>query len=654
MADILEQLIEGAGAVAEQPAEAVAPLPTPPIGAMKVCPPKLKELGARQELGRRICHAIETGIQQKGNLPARIRRNEEYFENRKIKPSLLPWKDAEYHHLPVAKQRLSQRAANFVTTVTSHNPYFRFKMIGQQNRVDDVEQTVQWALDAQGFKWSLRSAGRQAMITNTPVFRVTWQDHPEGLESATHNGPFCGPVIDVIHPDYMSVFPATPGPLKGKRLVGHCWEERLAEVRAMQKRKEWFDDVDVVGSDQRIRAKRPKSNDLQNFAAEGDEAEDANINLWDVLWHDDIEGKGKEKWYRAIVRLENNTLLRIEPYPEDLPLWYAIGQIDEETGVLWTEGSPAQDVQPIQTAVNSLFNQFLWAIQRQMAPPVITEGISADPGQLVGLAPGTLTTVKNLKSTTVIQAQGTINGVFEGIQMLLSFADAATKVSDSLTGAPSVPQDSTATEQNIKLMGFQIAGSDDVTAMTPVLCNVAKIVIAMLGKYFDRYQAVYGECIQVKDAETLKLPYTIELAGQDPEDSPQMQMEQARMVADIAMQFPDAGIPIMELVKIILLSTNLANKDDLVRRMEETEFAQMQQTISLQALLPALAMATQAMNGGNKPQKRGNTNGTGNAGTSGLEPLLEQLRMAIGAGVPAGGSGGGASSAEQLLALNGA
>lgn len=604
------------------------PLPEPQASAKRSAPKGARTSVERQKLGMRICQAHRRGIEQKGNLPDRIKRNEEFYENRNIKPAKLPWAGAPFFHIPLTKPRIKKRKDALVQAILAPEVAFRFKKIGQQDSVKDVEHDVQLALEWQDWQQDLDAGGQIAMIANNVMFRVTFQEHPHGFEKAVHTGPFCGPVIEVAHPDYTVVFPATPGPLTGKRLIATCSEVRAADIHAAIKRKEFFEDVKLGGqADERIRKEHEKDGDLQNLNVVSDEEEDRNINKWDGLWRDDLDGKG-EKWYRVQYRLDGDTLLRIDEYPEDLPLWYAAGQIDKEYGVHWTEGSPAQDLQGLQILMNATVNQFFWTLQRLSAQTVLAERSNADPGELVDLPPGAYVPVKNLGKTAVIGGAGSLQGSDVLIQLIRQFADGASSVSDSVTGAPSVGRESTATEENIKWAGFQMTGSADVTAMAPCLVQIAKIIVAMLYKYWDRFSECYGDALAIQDREVLKQPYVIEIAGKAPEDSPQAQMDQARLIMELAAQFPEEGIPISELIRMIIQNSGLTNKEDLINAIDEQ--ASMMGNMDPMQLLQGMMGGTATMGG---LAEQGQP-----LDEAGIAAILQSI-LATGTGVPAQGAG---------------
>ena len=149
-------------------------------------------------------------------------------------------------------------------------------------------------------------------------------------------------------------------------------------------------------------------------------------------------------------------------------------------------------------------------------------------------------------------------------------------------------------------MGFQLAGSSDLMAISPALCQMAKLMLAMIGFYWDRYVNVYGDALAVKDGRTLRLPYTIELAGKAPEDAPQTQIEQAKLLLETALNFPQEGIPVSELVRAIVLNSGLNNKEDLLAAMDQV-FAQqhmMDQMMNPDAILAALTGSMQNGAGG--------------------------------------------------------
>jgi hypothetical protein len=157
------------------------------------------------------------------------------------------------------------------------------------------------------------------------------------------------------------------------------------------------------------------------------------------------------------------------------------------------------------------------------------------------------------------------------MQTVKEVADSVSTTPDTITGSPSNEADPTATEENIKFRGFQMGVSDDVMAIAPSLVKVARLVILLLVENFDRWYPIYGQYVAIKTVDELKALCLIEVAGKSPQDSPQMQAQQADQLIQIAGAFPQAGIPVAELVKTIVESTSLANKEDLLRALDAAQ-----------------------------------------------------------------------------------
>ena len=150
----------------------------------------------------------------------------------------------------------------------------------------------------------------------------------------------------------------------------------------------YFNDQLVTGGDATLAKRREGrfTNNLAGNSAAPPEDCDSNVTLWDCIWRDDLDGDGKEELYRVIVRETTPTLLLIEPYT--LPYhWYIDTQIKKEWGRFWCEGSPAQDLQGLQSLLNSLVNEFIWGVQMSSRPPVLTEGWQLNDS-LKGYGPG--------------------------------------------------------------------------------------------------------------------------------------------------------------------------------------------------------------------------------------------------------------------------
>jgi hypothetical protein len=540
-----------------------------PATAKEKLPKKLRKAEARVELAKRISAAIKEGIRAKGDLPERIALNERLVQNRNVIPDKLPWPGAQHYHIPLAGPRLQQRKANLVSMITGQDPIFRLTHLGSRERVEPAEQTVQFFFDIVGWKENFDIAAQMAMETNCAIWRVTYQEYDNGYHGASHTGKFAGVVFDVIHPDLFVVYPANSGGIANSRFCGHRFDVRRAVVTQMQKTGEYLDDVEVKGSDEPYYMDRDPDA-LTEVDRHVTEDSDENIALYDGIWRDDLDGDGIEELYRVIIRESHDDLLLLEPYPLKYHHYVAM-QIKREWGRFWAEGSPAQDAQGLQLLLNALVNEFVWGVQMASRPPVLTENWDLNQESIVGYEPGEYRNVRNIGKVSPVPVQFNPNGFDFIVSLVKSFADSVTKTSETLTGAPSSSREATATEQNIKYQAFQLGSSDDVVAITQSLRQLVMLTLNILSANFSSWYPVYGESVLVQDVSELTRPYTIELAGKSPADSPQLQSQQAQMLLQLAAMFPQGGLPLGALLKSIVTATSLPNKEDIIRYIEQTE-----------------------------------------------------------------------------------
>lgn len=541
--------------------------------SLEILPKGAKTEEERAKLAQKVSDAIDAGLRQKGGLRERTALNSKLVQNRNVRPDKLPWKDAQHFHIPLIGPKLNQRKANIVATVTMQDPVFRFSSIGDRRRIDAIERTVQFFLDISGWKERFDRALQIAMEANTAIWRVTFQNHPGGWHGASHTGPYAGLVFDVIHPDNFVVYPAGEGGIPSSRVCGHCFDMRRGEARQRIKTGEWLE-AKLSGSDSAtvdsFSAERT-SEDLQGSNDASVDDSDDNLVFWDVIWRDDLDGDGIEKLYRIILRQTAPEIVYIEPYQLDLH-WYVDMSIKYEPGRFWAEGSPAQDGQGLQLLMNALVNEYIWATQMMSRPAILTEGWQLDES-MVGYEPGEYRNVRSVGKAMPVPSAFNPAG-YEGlIQLVKMAADSVTKTSDAVTGAPAVSRESTATEQNIKFQAFQIGSSDDISAITPALRRLVVLSLTLLKRFFDTWYEVYGGAVPVQSVDELEQAFTVELAGKSPADSPQLQSEQAQMLLQLAVQAPQMGIPIVDLVKSIVGATSLPNKDDILRAIDEAAMA---------------------------------------------------------------------------------
>lgn len=551
-------------------------------------PAKLKNGERRRKIGSEIASTIEEARSARAQLSERWKLNECFVFNKNVPTPRLPWPGAQYFHIPLVGPRLMQRKANIVATITSQDPIWRFSAIGAPGSTEAVEQTFQFHLDVSGYREMLDKAVMLAMVTNQAIVRVTFQEHPRGFLGASHTGYYTGLVFDVIHPDYFVVWPATESGILNARLCGHAFDVRKRDVEALQKKGFYLDgplgESDDVST---LRATHVGEPDKQTSVS-GTFA-DQVLTLWDVLWRDDLDGSGDDRLYRLIVEPQSNTVLLAEPYRYTFP-WYVSLSIRWEPGRFWSESSPAQDAQGLQILVNTLVNEYIWGIQMASRPPVMVENWALK--DLEGYEPGEYRNIKNLGKAMPVPTMFNAQGYNYIIDLVRSLSDSATKTSETLTGAPAMGKESTATEQNIKFQAFQIGAADDITAMTPGLKRLTLVCLDLLKANFAVWKDNYGDKVGVSSVEELDQPFTIELSGKSPADSPQLQSEQAQMLLQLALAAPQLGIDPLSLVKTIVNATSLPNKQELLRGFDmQTAQAAQANDGELAQLLQNLSMA---------------------------------------------------------------
>jgi len=605
------------------------------IKALDLLPDKLKDDEARKKLAQKLSGIIDTYIDNRGDLGERIALNEKFVKNRNVKPAKVPWKGAQHFHIPLSGPRLNQRKANIVAALTSSDVYFRFSKMGTGGDGDNTERTVQFFLDLVNFKAVLDEAVEMAMTANQPIWRVTFQEHPDGFDGSSHTGKFAGLVFDIIHPNLFICYPARRDGIPTSLVCGHCFDERKGAVKQAIKRGEYLE-AKLGGSDDTTSVQYGVTIDdtdtLQrdNKAPDLDD-EDENLVIWDLLYAADLDENGYDELYRILMRKGNvPEILLAEPY-EQPRHWYINMPIYSENGRFEAEESPAQDLQGLQILANSLVNEFVWGTQMNARPAVLTENWALNES-MVGYEPGELRNTKALGKAMPIPAQFSSNGYDYLIALVRSLADSASKTSDALTGSPSNARESTATEQDIKYQAFQIGASDDITAMSKALRKVAVVSLELLIKNFDRWYPIYQDEVPVKTVDELSGHYIIKLSGESPSDSPAMQMQQSQMLIQLLSQIQQPTAPMIMLVKSIIKSTSLANKDDVLREIDKM-FPQLAQGGNVEQ--PAgdglAAMAAMLQNpglSGSPEQMEG--------GGGGFDP---NLLAAIGAGAGASGEG---------------
>lgn len=502
----------------------------------------------------------------------RVTTNERFYHNRPDKPvASIPYDEAPHYHIPTVGPRLQQRKASLVDTLLGPDKFFYLESVssadGSQDIEDAVEDDLQFLVEISGFDEVVEMIADTIMPANIAIVRHDYYQHDDGADFTSVTGPYAGFKHDVIHPFFFHAFPAHCPQIARQKLVGHDFELRVAEVQERIRKGIWIDQT-VIPTTQSLRMTL-KDTGKQDESTPVDK-DDLPVKLGDFLIKYAVDDNSDEKYYRVIADTDNYNVYRIEPYEKSRP-WYVAYRIYKNLNSFWSEDSPANDGQSANMMMNALVNNALWQIQYATGGIVI--GRATDGQDSVKkIAPHSFIPGKPGESTTI-----TSNSNLSGVQFLIEFvsemSDVALKVPDTVSGGSA--KDETATAQQIKFQGYQLTGGQDIKALTPSFRQSAMVLLDIYYENWSDIWQTYGTrgVIKTQNAEWLKEPLSVSLAGQKPKAAPAIQQQELSSVLALIAENPELAQNMelmLELTEKFVNQTSIEGKEDIVKAIKRT------------------------------------------------------------------------------------
>ena len=565
-----------------------------------------------------ICYSIDCWEQDFRPMRERIRENERLYYNSQESVTQVE-NDEISTHIPIVKPRLGQRRASVIQTIFKEAPWFTINAMNQSEEAKKVEGAIQFFLENASFKTHFDKACKIAYRSQAAFMRVSYLHSESGLPESDTTGVYSGPIFDVIHPTDMAIYPYNVTP-ELAMFHGHRFFVIHSDIIAKMDSGDWIKHDKFLPADDEIPDSRQSNTDRKSHN-EVFEAKHSPQELWDGLYRThDLGGDSRAHIFRVIIHRTNRKVLYIRPY--DVPLsWYVPIAIESDAGKVIPDDSPSQDLQGIQKLIDRLFSAILTGAEMTASPPVLTANNNLGP-RVKRLRPGEMIPVDRVETAKPLEMHFAMGGYGEIMGLLRQFADSAGRVSDTLTGSPSSERDSTATENNIKLQAFQVAGNDDIASLTPSMTRMAKLVYHYLGQFFVYWQKVYDHLgIKEQDRSVFDSNITIKLAAIAVSESPSVQLQFAQQMLQIMSAIPELQALKPQMLATLIRNSPLQDKQNLLDQLEMIADSQRVVTPAelvnmgaspMEASMIAMQHLQAQMGGGQPMEQNGNESNTEN------------------------------------------
>lgn len=518
---------------------------------------------ALNNVGRAIRQCIEHWESSFAPMKQRIKENERLYAN--SPDSTTPAKGSRIAvHIPIIKPRLSQRRSSVSQAVFANEPWFVVHGSNESENAKLVEDAIQFSLENIGFKSTLGQALKIAYRSQAAVLRVGYFHSPEGLPRASTTGEFSGPVIDIIHPMDFVVYPYNSD-LDQARCHGHRFDILHSDLVEKMESGDWIESD--IPSIQSSISDAQRSNTTYVDMTTVAHSSDAPQKMYDVLYRTNTLSKDKvSRTYRVIMHWETMKVVHIKPYSPPLS-WYVPMSVESDPNKIIPDESPVQDLQGLQKLLNRVFGSFLDGSEMSARPPILAS-TSVLGKKLQGYSPGEIIPMDRAPDARPMPISFNPTAYPDIISLLRQMADSNGRVADTMTGAPSSSRESTATEQNIKMQAFQVAGNDDIENITSALLRIAKLVHYYLGTYYKYWASIYTH-LDIHDDAPFKANVTIKLAATSTSNAPVLQLQFAQQLLQIMQEIPELQAIKPQMLITVLENSPLQDKQELIDQLKE-------------------------------------------------------------------------------------
>ena len=547
--------------------------------AEKLLPKELKNALALEQMASDIRANIDAARTSVDTLKGQRKIQSDLYSGKERPPSKDTRGDQmEVIQMPLAKQRIDQRAANLAQSVVMPDPIFSYGGLGGRRRFESLERILQFSLSCINVEDIITRIVRKMMVKNTALIRVSFEDLPHGHKDVVVTGPYIGPMWRIIDPDDFVCSPNLEAAFEDLVTHGHRYDELLITIKAKQTSGEYL----------KADAQKPVSEGREDAGEkDGDKQtpeltesrSSATTTVYDVL-HRHVIDKDKGKTILVRVKMTHTgTVLRVERWENPDSPYVIVQDHDGEDGA-FAETGPGYDTLMLQKVANRILWQVLTNLRKGVRPQKMFKG-GIIPSDLAGKEDDEFIPVPDPDSVVTVDVPNMIGDSLQVLQFIMGLADSASNTSTTLTGGPSLVENRTATAENIKREGFQSAVGFDVLKFGPALCRAARLTLYYLEKYWSIYRDHYKadlEAYSDGEQDLLSPDFSargvITITGQTPTDLPETQAQQTTQIISMAQLVGDMSTSIqlrIQLLKNLIEYSRLEQKEELLASLANLE-----------------------------------------------------------------------------------
>lgn len=577
-----------------------------------------------RSLARRLQAMVQLGLDQKGGLLERWRRNEELYDNAAPPPEDEDSKLVRLH-VNFLQPRIDMLTAMVAGVVGRQEPYMIARDLRDGQRSDRLERALQffWQRPPASFENRLRPASVVAANTNKAVWKLSFrpfdpsQGHRQGLGRA-------GIVMEIIHPDHYVCVPASLEGAFEARVVGNLFFRRRRWVKDRQAAGRFLDYEDELSSSSLLEESDSagaiaRSRTLPSLT--GSEPDDELVKIWDLVVRLDLQGqtpsgeerrgrRGEERLYRVLLAVDDPAVLSIEEYPYSRPMYFESAYVADEKNY-WSGRSVSYNLQGLQETYNLLNSALYNAVMSEALPLVVGSGL---PEKFTQYGFGDVIPDAEDMVSPPWAAPSRFGGgqaLIYAMQQCERVGDQTARVSQNAMGAM-VSRAITATEDNIIAAGVSSGQEEFIANFSSAFPAMAEATMELLEIHWHEWFPLFGVRPVIGPAtgqpafdpqtgnplvvgmveltpDDLRAPVLWEPAGKTPGHAPHAKLQAAQALMGAGMQVPGTGADPYELFRVMVSASNL-NADGVqmsrehITQMQAQQMAAMQQQQALAAL----------------------------------------------------------------------
>lgn len=492
-------------------------------------PKPLRSKDARVNYGRKAAMEVKSGVDARSGLQDRWKKNEDNYRNiNSGAVELVP--GATPYAIPLIQPLLDRINGTVYQSIVGVEPWVQvLPDMDDQGIGDSVERDLQYLMARAKFPRKLWGALKITSCTNCGIIRLRYENT-------------VGFVMEVVHPNDFFVYPASATSLDLAKSCGHRFFRTVEQIKAKQKSGEWMAG-DFLATNDPLQHESGRNKAYSRVENNVVDNEDESVELWEVYRLEDY-GDGSV-WYKCVVAVDSMFLLDCRPFgvtmetdagpqfvPYSSPDYFDL-RYDDEYGIFWPSGSPAQNLQGIQNLYNDGWNIWYWGNVSTAFPATVISGGTMGK-KLEKLVPGAI-----IENPSPIQAQ-VINTQFNGqafpmiLAQLEQIAEGAVRISRLAIGKE-LKSHTTATAAAGQLE-LQRQSEDQYTAYISLgLQRLYTFAYELYRLHHTDIVNTFGAAIEIHDPMMLEsLRFNFEVNGKNSTNNPQALIQKLQMLLAMA------------------------------------------------------------------------------------------------------------------------